>query len=411
MRAELEVWIDSDVLPLKRIGTLSHDRGTVWFTYEDEWLNSPVAFQIDPRLQLVSGPAYARRESGNFSVFLDSAPDRWGQMLMNRRELLAAKDEHRAPHKLYLWDYLTGVQDETRQGALRFKPPGTDRFIAHDALAAPPVSALHTLSDVATELTRTDHDDLSQLKRWLAILIAPGSSLGGARPKANVIDDDGTYWIAKFPAYQDRRNVGAWEYVTWGLASRAGVDVPPAAIDRVGSSPYHTFRVRRFDRVGGTRRFYASALTLLDKDAGDEASYLELAEFLSNHGDPRFLEDDLKQLFRRVAFNVAVGNRDDHLRNHGFILDNGGWRLSPAFDVNPNVDKEAHVLNIDDIDNRPEMSTVLSTAPYYRLRSTTANSVIAEVVAAVRDWREEARRLGLSQEERLEMSRAFEASV
>ena len=245
MREQLEVWLDSDIVPLRRIGTLSHDRGTVWFAYDQAWLTSPGAFQIDPRLQLTSGSAYAHPDTGSFGIFLDSAPDRWGQTLMNRWELLAAKDEGRRPRTLRLWDYLTGVQDRTRQGALRFKMPCTDRFVAHDELTVPPVTALSALSDVATALTRTDHDDLSALKPWLSVLVAPGSSLGGARPKANVIDDDGSLWIAKFPAHQDRRDVGVWEYVTWTLARQAGITVPPAVIDRVGSSPYHTFRVRR----------------------------------------------------------------------------------------------------------------------------------------------------------------------
>ncbi|MDA3951665.1 MAG: HipA domain-containing protein [Spirochaeta sp.] len=409
MHDQLEVWVDSDIVPLRKIGSLSHDRGTVWFAYDQAWLTSPTAFQIDPRLQLLSGSAYAHPETGTFAIFLDSAPDRWGQTLMNRRELLAAKDDSRRPRILRLWDYLIGVQDQTRQGALRFKLPGTDRFIAHATLTVPPVTALAALSDVATDLTRTDHEDLSALRQWLSILVAPGSSLGGARPKANVIDDDGSLWIAKFPAHQDRRNVGAWEYLTWILARQAGITVPPAAIDRVGSSPYHTFRVRRFDRLGPTRRFYASALTLLDKNSGDEASYLELAEFISNHGDPSCLEDDLHQLFRRVAFNIAVGNRDDHLRNHGFILGKGGWQLAPAFDVNPDPDKDVHVLAIDDTDTRPDFATVRATAPYYRLSPAAADAIIADVTAAVRPWRDTARRLALSREEILQTSPAFQS--
>jgi serine/threonine-protein kinase HipA len=409
VREQLDVWIDSDIVPLRRIGALSHDRGTVWFAYDQEWLTSPTAFQIDPRLQLTSGSAYAHPDAGSFGIFLDSAPDRWGQTLMNRRELLAAKDEGRRPRTLRLWDYLTGVQDQTRQGALRFKLPDTDRFIADDPLTVPPVTALSALSDIATELSRTDHEDFTALKQWLSVLVAPGSSLGGARPKANVIDDAGSLWVAKFPAHQDRRDVGAWEYVTWTLARQAGITVPPAAIDRVGSSTYHTFRVRRFDRLGPARRFYASALTLLDRSPGDEASYLELAEFISNRGDPAGLEEDLRELYRRVAFNVAVGNRDDHLRNHGFILGEGGWHLAPAFDVNPDPDKAVHVLAIDDADTRPDIATVRATAPYYRLSPAAADTIIAEVTAAVRPWRATARRLRLSPAEILQTALAFPA--
>jgi serine/threonine-protein kinase HipA len=411
MKSALEVWIDCDLTPLQQIGTLSHDRGTVWFEYEKAWLDNPVAFQIDPELHLGEGPVFFGAESGNFGIFLDSAPDRWGQTLMNRREILLAKDEGRRARKLYPWDFLQGVQDVTRQGALRFKLRGDQEFVAHDDLAAPPVTSLAELSDIATALTRTDIDDLDQLRRWLAALVAPGASLGGARPKANFIDEDDSVWIAKFPAYQDTRDVGGWEYLVWTMAQQAGIDTPTAKKKKIGQSGYHTFCVRRFDRVGKSRRFYASAMTMLRaKETADGSnSYLELAGFLSDYGDPDSIDTDLAQLFRRVVFNVIVGNRDDHLRNHGFLLGRRGWRLAPAFDMNPAIDKEAHVLNLDEVDNRPSLDHVRATASYYRLQSAEADQIIHEVVGVVKNWEELAMRHGLPSLERLEARRAFEA--
>ncbi len=409
MRQTLEVWLDSDLAPIQRIGVLSHDRGTVWFEYEKAWLKNPLAFQLDPELQLAEGPIFPNAESANFGIFLDSAPDRWGQNLIKRRELLQAKDENRNARKLHAWDYLQGVQDITRQGALRFKSSDSAEFLANDARAAPPVTSLSELSNIAHSLTRTDRDNLEDLRRWLSVLVAPGASLGGARPKANFVEADKTAWIAKFPAYQDSRDVGAWEYLVWTLAQQAGIDMPKAKRLKVGGTGYHSFCVQRFDRINKQRRFYASAMTLLGAQETDDGvhSYLELAQFLADNGDPNTLQADLEQLFRRVVFNVAVGNRDDHLRNHGFLLTQNGWQLAPAFDINPNLDKEVHVLNLDDTDNRPSISTVRSTAAHYRIKPSQADSIIKSILSAVKNWEGLARQQGLSAEERLETARAF----
>ncbi len=397
MNRPLEVWLDCDLCPRQRLGMLSHDRGQVRFQYEAQWLaQQDMAFAIDPQLSLDAGPFFPKPESGNFGIFLDSSPDRWGQILMRRKEALRAKDEGRVARTLYSWDFLLGVQDITRQGALRFRLKDSDEFLACDALAAPPVTRLAELGAIASELTRKDINDLDKLRRWLAVLVAPGASLGGARPKANFREKDDTLWIAKFPAHEDDRDVGAWEGVAWWLARQAGIDMPEAKVVRLARGAYRTFCVRRFDRVDGRRRFYASAMTLLGKDSSASASYLELAELLCKRGDPHHLQADLEQLFRRVAFNVAIGNRDDHLRNHGFILGPRGWRLAPAFDVNPNLDKEAHVLNIDDADNRPSLDTVLATAAFYRLPPEHAKKIIAQVVSVVSGWESAALRAGIA---------------
>lgn len=387
----LEVWLDSDLGPACLVGTLAHDRGQIRFHYDRHWLNDPRAFALDPDLSLDEHPFFPKPELGNFGAFLDSSPDRWGQTLMRRREALLAKDEGRTPRTLYAWDFLIGVQDLTRQGALRFCRPGTDVFVGNEKMAAPPVTSLRELEAVAWQLSSHRIDDLDALRKWLAVLFAPGASLGGARPKANFMESDGALWIGKFPARDDDRDVGAWEYVAHSLAKKAGINVAPAKLVRLDND-FHTYCVQRFDRAQGARRFYASAMTLLRKEQSEGTSYLELAQFLRARGDADHADADLAQLFRRVAFNVAVGNRDDHLRNHGFVLAETGWRLAPAFDVNPNIDKAEHVLCLDDADNRPSLETVLDTAKFYGLSDGQARQIMDEVAGAVAGWQDAARR-------------------
>lgn len=391
----LEVWLDDDFGPARQVGTLAHNRGQIRFQYQRDWLTDARAFALDPDLSLDESPFFPKAELGNFGIFLDSSPDRWGQTLMKRREALQAKDEKRAPRTLYAWDFLVGVQDLTRQGALRFRQPGTESFLGDEKMAAPPVTTLRELEAVAYQLSSRRIDDLDALRKWLTVLVAPGASLGGARPKANFTETDGSLWIGKFPARDDDRDIGAWEYVVHQLAQKAGVNVPPAKLIKLNND-FHTFCVQRFDRVNGERRFYASAMTLLRKNESEGTSYLELAQFIRAQGDAEHADADLEQLFRRVAFNVAVGNRDDHLRNHGFVLGQTGWRLAPAFDVNPNIDKAEHVLNIDDVDNRPNLEAVLNTGVFYGLDDGRARKIVDEVGAAVAHWQDAARRMRIS---------------
>lgn len=404
----LEVWLDCDLAPPCQVGTLAHDRGQIRFHYHRNWLQDARAFALDPDLSLDAHPFFPKPELGNFGIFMDSSPDRWGQTLMKRREALQAKDDNRPPRPLYAWDFLAGVQDFTRQGALRFRLPGTNQFVDHADLAAPPVTTLRELEAVAHQLSSRRIDDLDALRKWLAVLVAPGASLGGARPKANFTETDGSLWIAKFPARDDNRDVGAWEHLVHTLARKAGIEVPEARRVRLNSD-FHTFCVQRFDRSQGVRHFYASAMTLLRKDESEGTSYLELAQFLRAQGDGAHTAADLVQLFRRVAFNVAVGNRDDHLRNHGFVLGANGWRLAPAFDVNPNIDKAEHVLNIDDADNRPSLKTVLSTAAFYGLTPHRAAAVVEEVATAVDGWQDTARQAGMAAADIALMAGAFSA--
>jgi serine/threonine-protein kinase HipA len=360
---------------------------------------------------LDKAPFFPNPELGNFGIFLDSAPDRWGQTLMMRREALEARDQERTPRTLHAWDFLIGVQDLTRQGALRFRLEGTGEFLAAHRLPAPPVTSLRELESVARELSNKTIDDLKGLRHWLSVLVAPGASLGGARPKANFTDTDQSLWIAKFPARDDNRDIGAWESVAHTLATQAGIAVPAARLMKLGE-PYRTFCVKRFDRHGGKRVFYASAMTLLQRDQSEGASYLDLAHFIQHNGaTPACIAADLTQLFRRVVFNVAVGNRDDHLRNHGFLLTRSGWRLAPAFDVNPNIAKTEHVLSLDDSDNRPDLATVASTAEFYGITKTQARVIMDEVLKVAGGWKKAAAKARISAAEILLFEPAFAAQT
>lgn len=411
MSEQLEVWLAENALcGSSRIGTLAHADGQIRFTYDAAWLKHPACFAIDPLLQLDAAPFFPEADRGNFGIFLDSSPDRWGQMLLKRRETLAAQDAGRSARRLRAWDFLIGVQDETRQGALRFRRPGKDAFLDNNPLAVPPVAHLRDLEAMATAMTNKHLDDMDGLRRWLAVLVAPGASLGGARPKANFRDTDGRLWIAKFPARDDDIDVSAWEMVIHQLAAHAGVNVPFARLVRLGG-PHRTFCLQRFDRAGGQRVFYASAMTMLHRDSSEGASYLEMAEFLRTRGAPESLCSDLAQLFRRVLFNVMVSNRDDHLRNHGFILSPQGWRLAPAFDMNPNLDKDDHVLNLNDRDNRPAVATVLETADFYQLTARQAGDILAQVRESVATWQTTAKSLGVSGADISLMAKAFQAEM
>ena len=308
MTETVEVWVDADFLELTRVGTLSHDRGTLRFAYEPTWLKSPQAFALDPHLSLGEGTYFPNAEAGNFRVFDDSAPDRWGQTLMKRREALSAKDEGRKPRTLYAWDFLLGVEDVSRQGALRYRRAGEGAFLAHETLTVPPVASLKELEVVAREITAKRIDDLAALRQWLKVLVAPGASLGGARPKASFTETNGSLWIAKFPAREDTRDVGAWEALAQRLAARAGINVPASELRRF-SGEHHTFCVQRFDRSGVQRRFYASAMALLRKDQSESTSYLELAEFLHARGAKDHIASDLEQLFRRVRCRAPSPGR------------------------------------------------------------------------------------------------------
>lgn len=385
------------------VGVLSRDRRggaeVVRFAYTDAWLRARDAFPLGPDLPLYPGDIFARDKRGVFGVLRDTSPDRWGRVLMERREALDAREQGRKTRRLGEWDFLLGVSDATRMGALRLRElAGEERYLDDHALGAPPATRLRELQAIALALDDPGSEDRPEYDRWLRQLLAPGTSLGGARPKATFAAPDGTLWIAKFPGRQDRYDVGAWEYLAHQLALRAGIRVPEAAPLKLAGE-HHAFTVRRFDREGARRRLYASAMTLLDRDDGETASYLDVAQALQDHGDPETLSRDLAELYRRVVFNVLVGNRDDHLRNHGFLRGAGGWRLAPAFDVNPNPDKDEHALALDASTMIPDVGAVHATCTLYRLSSAAATRIENKARRAFDDWQATARSTGIPRRE------------
>ena len=409
-RDQVWVWLDDPNFgPLQHIGTLSRGaKGSISFAYQKDWLQGRDNFSLDPELDMYAGEFYPR--NSNFGVFMDSCPDRWGQTLMKRRETLEAKEAGRAPRKLDAWDFLLGIQDCTRMGALRYSRPDKELFLADEALAAPPVSKISELQEIAYELTRKKQARPEKIKEWLKVLVAPGASLGGARPKANIEDETGHLWIAKFPSANDEHDVALWEKLLHDMAGDCGINVPDSQVLQIGSG-YHTFMVKRFDRTRTNRYFYVSAMTMLNRSDTEDASYLELANFISTMGDPDKIRDDLKELFTRVAFNVATANRDDHLRNHGFIRNPSGWMLSPAFDMNPSFKKEEHVLAIDTDQHDADIQTVIDTAPLYRLSEGEAHEIADNILGTIAGWRTRAQRLGLSNYDCTEAEHLFLAKT
>ena len=412
-RQQIDVVLDADFIgEACRVGVLfhasAHGRATFSFAYDTNWLKHRGAFEIDPDLQLHAAESYPSDGVGVFRIFLDSAPDRWGRLLLDRRELLQAREEKRRPRVLAEWDYLLGVHDTCRMGALRFRRDEASPFLDDDRhLAAPPLASLRELEAASLALEAPDAAEQPQFSRWLTALLAPGSSLGGARPKANFTDPDGSLWIAKFPSREDRRDVAAWEMVVHRLATVAGIEVPPAKLLRLGIR-HRTFATRRFDRTPAGRRFFVSALTLLGRADGQGGSYLELAEFLSTRGSVRHRAGDLRQLWARVAFNILTSNTDDHLRNHGFILAADGWRLAPAYDVNANIERTAHSLAIDANDPTPDVELAVATAPYYGIKESDARKNLKQIKKAVGSWKQHASALRLPREEVERMAVAFQ---
>lgn len=384
------------------------------FEYDKDWLSTASRQQLDPSMDFYGGPQYPARNRENFGVFLDSSPDRWGRVLMRRREAQLARSEGRAERRLLESDYLLGVHDGHRMGALRFRIDG--RFLDdNDELASPPWTSLRELEHASLQLERQGAEDDPDYGRWLRMLIAPGGSLGGARPKASARDEHDRLWIAKFPSRNDEDDIGAWEHVVHDLAGRAGVTVPETQLLRFGSSKsgghgHHTFLSRRFDRTDeGGRLHFASAMTLLDRvdghGADDGVSYVELADLLIRLGSNT--SADLEQLWRRIVFSICVSNTDDHLRNHGFMLEAKGWALAPAYDMNPDPHGAGLKLNISETDNAQDIDLALSVASVFRVKQKRAREVVSEVTDPVKEWRSVATSHGFPRTAQDRMSRAF----
>lgn len=381
------------------------------FEYNESWMttNHEVIF-LDPNLGFYKGKQFLPDEKSNFGLFLDSSPDRWGKLLMRRREAWQAKLDNREERTLFESDYLLGVFDGNRMGALRFKlSPEGDFMNDQKKMATPPWTSLRELENASLQLEREDAINDPQYSKWLGLLIDPGSSLGGARPKASVIDENGNLWIAKFPSSRDEKNSGAWEMVLNQLANSCGIVVPDAKLQKF-SDKHHTFLSKRFDRTENNRRLhFASAMTLLGYQDGadhiDGVGYLDLAGFIIQYSPSA--KEDLEQLWRRMLFNILVSNTDDHLRNHGFILTQAGWRLSPAYDVNPNEMGNGLTLNISENSNEQEIALALETARLYQLKKEKAEAILTEMQSEISKWRIVAKQFGISNSEIDQTKRAF----
>lgn len=410
MSTEIYVFADwEEFLEPMLVGTL---RSTIIkakehfsFNYDNNWLQSEYAQKVDPDLHLYSGEQH-NQDSKNFRVFLDSCPDRWGRLLMKRREAIIAREENRRPKVLSEIDYLLGVHDRYRLGALRFKRTLDGNFLDDDdKLAAPPISSLRELEHAASMVEENGDTTDPEYLKWLYMLMSPGSSLGGARPKASVIDENEQLWIAKFPSRYDDHDIAAWEFVTYKLAVAAQIEMAECRIDKFNSR-HHTFLTKRFDRTPHSRLHFTSAMTQLGYyDRDYDAGYLELAQFLWENGANT--KADLAQLWRRIVFNIAVSNTDDHLRNHGFIYKTGGWLLSPAYDINPVTPANGLHLNITTENNSLDYDLAFEVIEFFQLDLAEAEVIKNQVLNAVSGWQNVANEVGISRSEQQLMATAF----
>lgn len=371
------------------------------FRFDDEWLRKYGMLFLSADLRCYPGLQYTQPGHDIFGCFADALPDRWGRTLVARREQLLAVEEQRPVRRLTSFDYLTGIDDFSRMGALRFKlSPDGDFINADVALRIPPVADIRALVAASHEIERSEDCNMLPEKRWIQQLVNPGSSLGGARPKAGVLDDEGRLCVAKFPSRNDDYDVALWEHLCHLLAREAGITVADTHVLSVGER-HHVFLSHRFDRtLDGRRRHFASAMTLLGLADGCNAAtgngYLDIVDFILQHCCD--IEWNLRQLYRRVAFNIAIGNSDDHFRNHGFLLTSRGWTLSPAYDLNPTLsDTQSLLINRDS--NLADLSLLLASSEEYMISRAEADKIIQEVKSSVEKWQTVARRLKIVQRE------------
>ncbi len=394
-------WMDSPVL----IGELGYEslRGTdsYSFKYSPDWLKKYGGIFLSADINNYTGPQYTQPGKDIFGCFADALPDRWGKTLLNRREQITATEERRPARRLSSYDYLTGIDDYSRIGGLRFKNTPTGSFINSDPrLCIPPLTDLRSLVQASMEFERCELKNVMPDKRWIQQLVHPGSSLGGARPKAGVRDENGRLYIAKFPSRNDDYDMALWEHLSHLLANDAGIHAAQTRIIHAGEK-YHVLLSARFDRTAaGKRVHFASALTLLGLTDGCDANtghgYLDIADFiLQNCCD---VTKNLQQLYRRIAFNIAIGNTDDHFRNHGFLLTPKGWTLSPAYDMNPTPWLHQSLL-INGATNDSDLGILLESCEDYMIGRADAQRIICEVMASVGRWRQLAKNLGIAQRE------------
>ena len=408
MDRETLVYVDLDSKPhlMGRLWTrVRKNKESATFEYDEGWLKHPAKFSLEPALQLGPGPFHTPADTPIFGAIGDSAPDRWGRALMRRMERRRAEREGGGPPRtLQEIDYLLLVDDEARQGALRFAEHDGGPFLREEGVKRiPPLVELPKLL-AAAEHVMEDKDTEEDLR----LLFAPGSSLGGARPKASVIEKDGQLAIAKFPRKDDEINTVVWEAVALALAKKAGIEVPAGRVETVANKP--VLILRRFDREGERRIPFLSAMSMLGSKDNETRSYLEIVDALRQHGAAP--KADMEALWRRLVFNILISNTDDHLRNHGFLYaGQEGWRLSPAYDLNPvPTDIKPRILAtaINEENNTASLALALEVAGYFDLEAAKAREIAAQVGKVVAKWRDEAAKHGLDKTEIDRMASAFE---
>lgn len=403
---KLYVYADFDWLKeIEPLGEISYEslRGSdsYSFKFADSWIKKHNALSLSEDLNNYPGVQYTLPGKDIFGCFADALPDRWGRTLLLRREQILAQDENRSVRRLSSFDYLTGIDDFSRMGGFRFKETLDGAFInSDDHLRIPPLTDLRELIAASKEIERSENTNILPEKRWVTQLVKPGSSLGGARPKANVVDADRNIHVAKFPSLNDDYDVGLWEHFCHLLAQKAGINVAETRVFATNDK-HHTLLSRRFDRTdNGKRIHFASAMTMLGLNDGDNAStgkgYLDIVDFILRSCTD--VDANLRELYHRVAFNICVGNSDDHFRNHGFLLTAKGWTLSPAYDINPTLNDHQSLL-INRETNKSDLSILLNSHEDYMLSPAVAKDIVNEVVTAVNDWRTLANRLGIAKRE------------
>lgn len=403
-------WLKTAVL----VGELGYEslRGTdsYSFCYDHNWLRQYSDLYLSADINNYTGLQFTQPDRDIFGCFGDALPDRWGRLLLNRREQIRAQEEKRPVRKLSSYDYLLGIDDYSRMGGFRFKESPDGEFINCDAtLRIPPLTDIQVLVAASMEVEKSEERNLLPDKKWLLQLVHPGTSLGGARPKAGVLNEEGELCVAKFPSRNDEYDIGLWEHLSHLLAKEAGVEAAETRAITVGEK-YHTLLSKRFDRTtDGHRRHFASAMTLLGLTDGCNAQtgngYLDIVDFILQHCCN--VEANLRQLYRRVAFSIAIGNSDDHFRNHGFLLTPKGWTLSPAYDLNPTFNDHQSLL-INATTNRSDLQLLLASSEEYMIGKEEATHIIEEVKDGVSQWRSMATRLGIAKREMDLFAQVFE---
>lgn len=394
-------WLDKPML----VGELGYEsiRGSdsYSFKYDNDWLRQHGSLFLSADINNYPGQQYTQPDRDIFGCFSDALPDRWGRLLLNRREQLLATEEKRPVRKLSSFDYLMGIDDYSRMGGFRFKEHKNGGYInSEESLRIPPLTDIRALVGASMEIERSEEQNQLPEKKWLLQLVHPGTSLGGARPKAGVMDDDGQLCIAKFPSRNDDYDVGLWEHLSHLLAKEAGVIAADTSIIETGEK-HHALLSERFDRTAdGRRKHFASAMTLLGLTDGCDAKtgngYLDIVDFILQNCCN--VEGNLRQLYRRVAFSIAIGNSDDHFRNHGFLLTPKGWTLSPAYDMNPTLN-EYQALLINSSTSHADLQVLLASSEEYMIGKDEALRIINEVKTGVKHWKSIAVRLGIVKRE------------